>query len=198
MEQLELLRYGVDVLDRLRLKCALVGSYGVLACGEARLTRDIDIVVDLPHDHVGDFCAAFPAPEWYVSETAARQAVRDRRPFNVIHKTSGGKLDIMIPGRDKWGQGQLNRRRTVRLLPDRNVYAAHPEDVIIGKLRYFHEGGSDKHLRDIATILQLSGELVDCDDVRQWAEELGVTEAWEAVLSRLESHGSPERQDTDQ
>ncbi len=185
MEQLELLRYGVEVLDRLGLRYALVGSYGTLAYGEARFTHDIDIVVDLPDERVPDFCAAFPAPEWYVSESAAREAVRRRRPFNVIHTTSGGKLDIMLPGRDEWGQVQLDRRRAVRLLPDRTVYAAHPEDVIIGKLRYFHEGGSDKHLRDIAGMLQVSGELIDRANVRRWAEKLGVTEAWDAVLSRL-------------
>lgn len=185
MEQLELLRYGVDVLDRLALPYALVGSYGTLAYGEARFTHDIDIVVDLTNDQVRAFCEAFPPPEWYVSESAAREAVRHRRPFNVIHTTSGGKLDIMIPGRDEWGRNQLSRRREVRLLPDREVFAAHPEDVIIGKLRYFHEGGSDKHLRDIASILQVSGELVDHESVRQWADRLGVTDAWQAVLSRL-------------
>lgn len=193
MEQLELLRYGVDVLDRLGLRYALVGSYGTLAYGEARLTQDIDIVVELAEEQIGDFCAAFPAPDWYVSETAAREAVRLRRPFNVIHTTSSGKLDIMIPGRDEWGRGQLSRRCEVHLLPDRTVYAAHPEDVIIGKLRYFHEGGSDKHLRDIAGILQVSGELVDFENVRQWAEQLGVLESWEAVLSRIPDAASEQR-----
>ena len=74
----------------------------------------------------------------------------------------------MIPGRDEWGRTQLERRRAVRLLPDRDVYAAHPEDVII------------------AGILQVSGELVDRASIRRWAEKLGLTEAWDAVLSRLD------------
>ena len=72
MEQLELLRYGVEVLERLGVPYALVGSYGTLAYGEARFTQDIDVVVDLPEEKVREFCTAFPAPEWYVSETAAR------------------------------------------------------------------------------------------------------------------------------
>jgi hypothetical protein len=193
VEQLELLRYGIEVLERLGVRYALVGSYGTLAYGEARFTQDIDIVVDLSDEKVREFCAAFPAPEWYVSEAAAREAVRRRRPFNVIHTTSGGKLDIMIPGRDEWGCTQLDRRRAVRLLPDRDVFAAHPEDVIIGKLRYFHEGGSDKHLRDVAGILQVSGELVDRASVRRWAEKLGVTEAWDAVLSRVDQAADAQR-----
>ena len=44
---------------------------GLLADGEARLTQDIDFVVDLPDDQVPDFCAAFPAPERYLRDIAS-------------------------------------------------------------------------------------------------------------------------------
>jgi hypothetical protein len=33
---------------------------------------------------------------------------------------------------------------------------AAPEDVILGKLWYFAEGGCDRHLRDIAGILRVT------------------------------------------
>jgi hypothetical protein len=52
---------------------------------------------------------------------------------------------------------------------------------------YYQEGGSEKHLRDIAAIMQVSGELVDKEYVEHWARVLGLTEIWQAVLRRLES-----------
>ena len=42
----------------------------------------------------------------------------------------------------------MGRGRPVRLFPDRDLMIAAPEDVILGKLWYFAEGGGDRHLRD--------------------------------------------------
>ena len=47
MEQIELIRDAVEVLDRLAVPYALVGSWGSGIYGEPRFTRDIDIVLDL-------------------------------------------------------------------------------------------------------------------------------------------------------
>jgi hypothetical protein len=57
--------------------------------------------------------------------------------------------------------------------------------VVLGKLLYYHEGGSDKHLRDIAGMLQVSGEEIDRGYIARWAEQLGVMQPWRAVLERL-------------
>jgi hypothetical protein len=43
--------------------------------------------------------------------------------------------------------------RMVEISPGIRVHFVAPEDVILGKLIYYNEGGSDKHLRDIAGIL---------------------------------------------
>ena len=43
-------------------------------------------------------------------------------------------------------------------------------------------GGSEKHLRDIAGVLRISGTEVDRDYVATWAERLGVLGGWERVL----------------
>src|SRR4051794_32113644 len=147
----------------------LVGSFASSAYGEPRFTQDIDIVLDLPAAQIPALCAAFPVPDFYVSESAVREAVQRRFQFNVLHTTSGNKIDFLLPRDDEWGRTQLGRRQRVRLLPDREGFAARPEDVILGKLWYFAEGGSDKHLRDIAGILRVSGDVVDRDDVGRWA-----------------------------
>src|SRR5579859_485017 len=128
----------------------LVGSMASGVYGEARLTLDIDIVVDLTVADAETLCRAFPEPEYYVNLPAAREAASRGGQFNVIHPTSGNKIDFMIARRDAWGRIQLARRRQERVLEDRIGYVASPEDVILGKLLYYQDGRHEKHLRDIA------------------------------------------------
>jgi predicted nucleotidyltransferase len=187
VEQNDLLRHTIDALERLGVRYMLVGSFASIAYGEPRLTQDIDVVVDLPEQLIAQFCSTFPAPEFYLSEAAVRDSLRSRTPFNVLHPSSGNKIDFMPPRDDEWGRVQLNRRQRVRLLADREGYAARPEDVIIGKLWYYSEGGSEKHLRDIAGMLQISSDQIDRDEIARWADKLGFTPIWQAVLGRLSS-----------
>lgn len=185
MDQADLLRRVLDVLEQKGLTYMVVGSFASAVYGEARLTHDIDIVVDLHFDEVESLCAAFPPPDFYVSVEAARSAITSGGMFNVIHPTSGNKVDFVVARKDAWGRLRLQRRIRKRLLPDREAMVASPEDVILGKLWYYREGESEKHLRDIAAMLQVSGDQIDTDYVHRWAVELGVTEPWHAVLKRL-------------
>jgi hypothetical protein len=185
VEQLDLLRAVVAVLERLGAPYMVVGSYGSTVYGEPRFTNDVDIVADLHAERVSDFCAAFPTPEFYLSEDAVRDAVAGRFQFNLLHPASGNKVDLIIPREDEWGRTQLDRRRRISL-GDFDAYAASPEDVIVGKLWYYSEGGSDKHLRDIASILKVSGDAVDREAVARWAAALGYAELWQAVVKKVD------------
>jgi len=186
MEQADVVQLALDTLDELGIEYAIVGSFASIAYGEPRLTRDIDILIVLTPDRVHDLCRRFPGPDWYVSEPGAREAVRLRRPFNVIHTLSGNKIDFIVARDDAWGRLQMSRRQEVAVLAGRLGYAAHPEDVILGKLLYYKDGGSDKHLRDIAGILTISGQLVDRTCVRAWAETLNVADIWDELVRRLD------------
>jgi hypothetical protein len=185
VEQDELLRHVVDILEEQGLTYLLVGSLASGVYGEPRLTQDIDIVVELGPNQVARLCEAFPAPEYYVSQQAAREAVAAAGQFNVIHPASGNKIDFMIARRDAWGRSQVGRRRQEQILPGRSGYVAAPEDVILSKLAYYQEGGSEKHLRDIAAMLQVSGDEIDRAYIDSWVSQLGLTQEWQAVLERL-------------
>lgn len=192
MEQADLLRHTVSALEGLNVPYMLVGSFASTVYGEPRFTQDIDIVFDLPSDAIPSFCAAFPPPEFYLSADDVAEAVRARFQFNLLHPGSGNKIDFIIARSDEWGKEQLRRRQRVQILSDQEAYAAAPEDVIIGKLWYYSEGGSEKHLRDIASMLKISGASIDRGYVDFWAKQLGYEEAWQAILTRLrESEKGP-------
>jgi len=73
----------------------------------------------------------------------------------------------------------------LEILPGRPGYTAAPEDVIIGKLWYYQDGGSEKHLRDVAAMLPVSGDDIDREHINHWVQQLGFTEEWQTVLDRL-------------
>jgi hypothetical protein len=190
----ELLTHAVWVLEQLAIPYMVVGSFTSGAYGEPRLTNDIDVVVDLTMNQIESLCAAFPPDHFYVSREAARSALLQRGQFNVIDPESGNKIDFMIARTDAWGIEQLQRRQKIPLLPDLSAFAARPEDVIVSKMLYYQEGGSEKHLRDIAGILNTSREIVDRDYIDTWAVQFGLTEIWQAVQTKAAQsdakHGS--------
>lgn len=184
MEQSQLLRYVVDQLERLQLPYLVTGSIAAAFFGEPRFTNDIDVVVRLSLERVPELCGIFPANEFYVSLEAAARAVRTHGQFNIIHPASGLKVDIMIPEPTAFNQSRFARATRLRPEADYEAAFASPEDVILKKMDYYREGGSEKHLRDIAGILKISRGRIDLDYIRNWADRLGLIDVWSAVQQR--------------
>lgn len=172
--------------DALRIGYRVTGSIASIAYGESRFTNDVDVVVDLRPDQVESFCAAFPAPDFYVSRDAASEAILHHRMFNVIHPASGLKMDIIIPAENELERSRRKRGRLMEVREGLEFCFASPEDVIVSKLEFYQEGGSEKHVRDIAGMLQIQGDKIDRGYIAMWAGRLGVAEIWELVVKRVD------------
>ena len=59
-----------------------------------------------------------------------------------------------------------------------------PEDLIIKKMWFYQMGESDKHLRDIASILKVQKQNVDRQFISDWARRLNLTEIWDLILTK--------------
>lgn len=185
MEPYDLLGTLVRTLELLQLDYLVTGSMATIAYGEPRLTNDLDIVVALPMERVESFCAAFPEEDFYLSRDAVREAVLNRRQFDIIHFASGLKVDVIIPADDDFERSRRRRAKALAIGPDWEARFVSPEDVILRKLQYFREGGSEKHLRDIAGVFKIQGARLDLDYITEWAEPLGVSEIWQELLRRM-------------
>jgi len=185
----DLVRRAAQTLEQLDIPYLITGSVATIYWGEPRLTRDVDVVVQIALRDVERLVAAFPAPAFYVSDEAAEQAVRRRGQFNVIQPASGLKIDVMVAVMDAFDHSRFARIHRVDLGGfEANMSA--PDDAILKKLVYYREGASEKHLRDIAGVMQISGRYVDREYVATWADRLGVTAEWQAVLDRLAARGA--------
>ena len=185
MEQPDLIRHVVEVLEELDVEHMVVGSVASGIYGEPRFTYDVDIVIRPRPGQIAQLCATFPEDEYYVSVEAAIEAEVRQDQFHVIHSSSGTRVDFLISRDTPWGREQMARRRKERLLGEWTAFVAAPEDIIISKMMYYAEGGSEKHLRDISGILRAGSLKVDREYIERWARDLGLTEIWQAVLDRV-------------
>lgn len=182
MEQHDLLRHAVRCFEDHGIRYFVTGAVAAIAYGEPRLTNDIDIVADLREDDVPKLKTCYPDEDFYFDTDSAMRAVRSRSQFNIIHPGSGLKIDVMISKGDAFDLSRFRRARKLKPLDDTDVAFASPEDVILKKMAFYSEGGSDKHLRDIAGILKISGDSIDRSYIAAWAGKLGLEEIW-AFLS---------------
>ncbi|MGH9381808.1 MAG: hypothetical protein ACRD2Z_14505 [Thermoanaerobaculia bacterium] len=60
--------------------------------------------------------------------------------------------------------------------------------MILKKLAFYREGGSEKHLRDVAGVIKISGDELDWTYLQDWAERLHVADIWRNVLARSRCH----------
>lgn len=184
----ELMQRMVTFFESQLIAYHVVGSMASMAYGEPRLTIDIDIVIDLKMEHVAPVLAAFSSPEYYLSEPALRNAIAQRRQFNIIHPASGLKVDLFVQKDTEFARVEAQRVRRIRSEGNFDAWFGSPEDVLLNKLIYFQQGGgvSDKHLRDIAGMMKLLQEKLDREYISHWAAKLGVTEEWSAVQQRVD------------
>jgi hypothetical protein len=143
----------------------------------------VDVVLALRQGDASRLTTAFGSPEYYVPplEVVAEEAARPRwGHFNLVHIDTALRADVYILGDDPLGTWGMRHRRPVAVA-DGTIWLAPMEYVILKKLVYYREGRSDRHLRDIRTMLRLSGDLLDETTLRAWLGRLDLEREWALV-----------------
>jgi hypothetical protein len=79
----------------------------------------------------------------------------------------------------------MNNRKLVDV-DGEDFWLAPIEYVILRKLEYYREGRSDKHLRDISSILDLSSEQIDFKQLKKRILQNSLEKEWEEVTKDRE------------
>jgi hypothetical protein len=167
----------LEPLERIGIPYCITGSVAASVYGEPRLTADIDLVVLLGPGDVPALRRAFPDSDYYVppDETLRLEVTRARGMFNLIHHTSQFKADLYVAGSDPLHAWALAHRRRIDL-GGGGAWIAPPEYVILRKLEYLREGGSDKHVRDVRFVLAATA--VDRAFLDREIARLGLAAEW--------------------
>lgn len=147
-----LLREIVTALDGLRIPYMLSGSLAMSAYTVPRMTRDIDIVIDLELDQADSFVKIFSG-NFYVHRPSVEEEIRRRGIFNVIDHRSGYKIDFVVKKNTEYRKEEFKRRRESEIFGFK-TWLVSPEDLILSKLIWIQELQSEKQIEDIRNLLE--------------------------------------------
>ncbi len=187
MSQSELLKKVVGVLTEAGIPYMLTGSLVSSLQGEPRSTHDVDLVVGMSDADADRLMAAFPAPDFYVPAAAVRDAIRDRRMFNLLDIREGDKVDFWLLTDDSFDRSRFARKKMANF--DRlKVWVSAPEDTILAKLRWAEmSGGSEKQFGDALRVYEVQRCDLDLAYLSHWIEQLGLTAIWARLQASAET-----------
>jgi hypothetical protein len=180
MPEPELFLHLIRPLNRAGIRYVIGGSVAAIFYGEPRLTNDVDVVAFLNPSDARRLAEVFPSSEFYLPplESILLEAAREQRGhFNIIHLDTNFKADMYLTGHDELNAWAFRNKRQIEFEGEPLILAP-PEYVIVRKLEYFREGGSEKHLRDIRSMLAVSGEQLNRAELEEWILRRGVETQW--------------------
>lgn len=167
MLELEVLRDVIEKLNVIDVEYMLTGSLAMNFYAEPRMTRDLDIVIDIYPEDVKKLVDIFQK-EYYISENAVLESIKYNSSFNIIHNEKIMKIDFMVRKNEAYQIAAFNRKKTIEL-DGFQIDLISKEDLIISKLIWAHDSKSEKQKRDIQNLLNTDH---DKDYLTKWLIKL--------------------------
>jgi hypothetical protein len=157
-------------LGELGIPYMLTGSVAMTRYAQPRMTRDIDLVLELAPEGVDAFVEEF-SDGYYVDAGAVEEAVRHSSMFNLVHLANAVKVDCIVRKTSEYRRVEFERRQAAEMGGVR-TYVVSREDLILSKLVWAKSSHSEMQLRDVANLMRGG---YDRDYVDRWKEALGVS-----------------------
>lgn len=179
-DELLILRQVASALDTAGIPYMVTGSIALSVYAEPRMTRDVDIVIELSASDVDRFVDLFEA-EFHGDRDRIRDAVQRRTMFNLIHTKAIVKIDCVVRKDTPFRVEEFRRRRQVEVdgFP---LTVVAPEDLVLSKLDWARESRSEVQRRDVRLLLGAQPDL-DWVYLRRWAAALELTQMLDEALS---------------
>ena len=168
VNEYEILKDVTCKLSANNIAYMLSGSTAMNYYVQPRMTRDIDIIVEINEPE--KFFDLFKE-DYYVNLNSIRSAVKQELSFNIIHNDELVKVDFFVRKNSEYRKKEFERRITVKF-EDFEIFIVSIEDLILSKVIWAQDSSSEMQNRDIEMLLK---EKVDLDYIFKWAEKLNVT-----------------------
>lgn len=175
-------------LNHAGIDYVVTGGLAAIVYGHPRLTLGVDLVIRLGSGAAERFTELWPPDAYYCPPAEVVEQERQRPEhghFNVIHFETAMRADVYLAGDDPFQAWALADHVT-REVEGELVRFAPIEYVIAYKLRYAEAGGSDRHLRDVARMLETSRDLIRTETLHAWVARLDLTAPWERAQGYVE------------
>lgn len=125
--EIDIIRDISEKFSRAGIQFMLTGSVAMNYYAQPRMTRDIDVVIDLDSQQADAIMAIFGA-DYYVDDEAVRMAVAQESLFNLIHHESVIKVDCIVRKASEYRRLEFDRRSKVAL-KDFTTWIVSKEDL---------------------------------------------------------------------
>lgn len=176
--ELEVLKLVCQRLEQYKLPYMLTGSFAANFYTIPRMTRDIDIVIQIHKAEIDRIVEIFKN-DFYVDRDSIDEAIRHQGMFNMIHIESVYKVDFIILKDVSYRDTEFKRRQRI-LLGDTPIWIVAPEDLIISKLFWSKDSLSEMQIKDIKNII-LSVKNLDQEYIHSWVQKLELIQIYEKV-----------------
>ena len=177
-------------LEILHLPYYLGGSIASSLHGMQQLAQDTDLVIDLGEQTLPSLLVAL-GQHYLLDEDQAREAVREQRPFPLIHLDSLMKVDVVIPKRDVFATSMLPLIQSYTL-DERHppIPLASAIEMLLFKVQRYQRDErtrtdgmqDDAEWNDILGMLKVQGPDLDLPLLEEWAGTLGLADTWQRAL----------------
>jgi len=165
--ELDILKDVTEKLSSINIPYMLTGSLAMMYYAQPRMTRDIDIVVELNKLQIESFVRIF-GNGYYISPEAIKDSIETPFMFNLIHLGSSIKIDFVIRKSEEYRIVEFNRRRKVKF-SGIELFIVSKEDLILSKLSWAKDSDSELQKRDIKNLLTSA---YDKEYLYEWAKKL--------------------------
>jgi hypothetical protein len=172
-EQLEVLKLVAQRLEQAGMAYMISGSIALSYYAEPRLTRDIDLVVELRAGDAERFTDLFAA-DFYIDPEAIRDAIARSGMFNLIHYESVMKVDVIVRKDTPYRREEFLRRSAADV-EGMTLWFVSAEDLLLSKLVWAEESRSEMQLQDVRNLITAVTTL-DWAYIEHWAAELAVAD----------------------
>lgn len=179
-DELDILKSVAARLEAAGIPYMVTGSMAANFYTTPRMTRDIDLVIELSEEDIHRVVRLFQ-DEYYIDRDMVEQAVRNRSMFNMIHNALVVKVDCVVRKDSDYRREEFTRRRAVAIA-DQQVFLVAPEDLILSKLDWAKESRSQTQLGDVRNLLR-SVQGLDRAYLNHWVERLGLAELYREVCA---------------
>ena len=111
-EELEVLNQVTQRLEKAGIAYMITGSTAANFYTVPRMTRDIDIVVELLERDIDRFIRLFEN-DYYLEPETVRAAVKNKGMFNLIHDEYIIKIDFVVRKDTPYRRREFSRRKKV-------------------------------------------------------------------------------------
>jgi hypothetical protein len=177
IEELEVLKIVTTRLGEQAIPYMMTGSMAANYYTVPRMTRDIDIVVELSDRDVERMVALFE-DDFYIDQEAVYEAVSQQRLFNIIHQRYVIKVDFVVRKDTPYRREEFARRKEISIEGHR-VSIVAPEDLILSKLEWAKESRSEMQLADVRSLLSVPD--LDRSYLLRWSQTLGLESLYREV-----------------